>query len=229
MEGTDMLLPQALERMREPGDEAMPVLLHIIGWIVATILFFVLFLPLLGGVVSFDMDQWTTLFLQIDPYLMAGLGIGAVISLSVIGAGWGIAISGASIMGGCVRAPHIKTKNLISIVFCEAVAIYGVIIAIVISTQLKWFQDEKNPNNSIPWMVAAGSCYSLLAAALTVGLGNLACGVCVGIVGSGCAIADAADSTLFVKILVVEIFASALGIFSLIVGVVIATTVKFSK
>ena len=130
-------------------------------------------------------------------------------------------------------------------------AIYGVIVAIILQTKI----ESVNQLSNGLWPTTAYTAgYAILGSGLTTGWANLACGyvVCmrpspvvlnvvsldvdkcfdcsisVGVVGSSAALSDAQNSTLFVKILVVEIFGSALGLFGVIIGIIIAGQANFT-
>jgi len=157
--------------------------------------------------------------LDTSPFMWALLGSALSVGVSVVGAAWGIYICGVSILGGAVRVPRIKIKNLISIIFCEVVAIYGIIISIIFSSKISGRPTTFTRSNYFTG-------FSLFWAGLTVGFSDLACGICVGISGSSAALADAADATLFVKVLVVEIFGSIIGLFGLIIGLIMSGKAK---
>jgi V-type H+-transporting ATPase 21kDa proteolipid subunit len=144
------------------------------------------------------------------------------------GAAWGIWSTGSSLVGASLKAPRIKSKNLISIIFCEATAIYGVILAIILMSKVTPPKDKAyvlDDNWNMATFAYAG--YSVFFSGLSVGITNIASGIAVGIAGSSCALADAQDDTLFVKCLIIEIFASALGIFGIIVGIIQSNGAQF--
>lgn len=143
---------------------------------------------------------------RVRPVVWAGLGIAMGLSLSVFGAAWGIWTTGSSIIGTSIERPRVTTKNLFSVLFCEAVAIYGLISTISL---VQMFKSTMTPFQG----------YAIFWSGFTIGVCELSCGVSVGIIGSGAVLADAQNSSLFVKILIIEIFASAIGLFGIVVGI----------
>merc|ERR1712151_730803 len=148
--------------------------------------------------------------------------------ISIVGAAWGIFVTGVSLEGASIKTPRIRTKNLVSVVFCEAVAIYGVIMGIILAEKM-----EKEPANLMTdeavYNKALFSGFSLFWTGFAVGVSNLVCGMCVGVTGSGAALADAQEPDTFIKILVIEIFGSALGLFGLIIGIMMGGNAVFPK
>ena len=138
------------------------------------------------------------------------LGVAMSIGLSALGAGWGIFTSGTSLLGAGVVTPEIRSKNLVSIIFCEACAIYGIIVAIILQIGMKQFPEPAGPEDYF-----AG--YAFFSAGAISGFSNLFCGICVGLVGSAAALASAQIDELFIKLLIIEIFGSALGLYGVIV------------
>ena len=110
---------------------------------------------------------------------------------------------------------------MISVIFCEAIAIYGVIIAILLQSKPKSW-DYQSGEKLDQFHEAKRQGYKIFNAGAMVGFTNLTCGICVGIIGSGAAIVDAQKKGTFMKMLIIEIFGSALGLYGVIVAIVVS-------
>ncbi len=89
----------------------------------------------------------------------------------------GIWTVGTSLMGAAVKATRIKSKNLISVIFCEATAIYGVIMALILAGKIAPLDNPVGgfPQGfNYPLLYWAGYC--MFWSGLGVGLSNLASG-----------------------------------------------------
>ena len=134
-------------------------------------------------------ESWGEIVYCIYPYSWAYIGVATSISLSILGAVWGIYITGASLIGCAIKSPRIRTKNLVSIVFCEAVAIYGVIMSILMSEKIEIYKDNFYENEEVYRKILHAS-LSLFWIGIGVGFSNIICGVCVGVSGASCVLAD---------------------------------------
>ncbi len=60
---------------------------------------------------------WSETLTHMSPYGFANFGIAFGLGLSVVGAAWGIWLTGSSLVGAAVKAPRIRSKNLIRYVW----------------------------------------------------------------------------------------------------------------
>merc|ERR1712146_256591 len=63
-------------------------------------------------------DTWSNQFSTIDPVFLSFFGTAFALGFSVLGAAWGIFLTGSSLLGAAIKVPRIRSKNLISVIFC---------------------------------------------------------------------------------------------------------------
>ena len=73
------------------------------------------------------------------------------------------------------------------------------------------------------YQIAENSGFAAFWVGILVGLSNLFCGVCVGVLGSSTALVTAQNGTTFISMLIVIIFASAIGLYGVIIGIIVNT------
>merc|ERR1711990_107268 len=137
----------------------------------------------------------------------SSMGSAAAISLGCMGAAYGTAKSSIGISAVGVLKPELIMRSIIPVVMAGIVGIYGLIVSIIISMAM-----------SGSAKMAAG--FIDLGAGLAVGLAGLASGMCIGIVGDSGVRAFAQQPRVYVTLILILIFAEALGLYGPIVAIV---------
>merc|ERR1711915_1026285 len=104
-------------------------------------------------------------------------------------------------------------RSIIPVVMAGVLGIYGLITAVIINSKL-----------GEPATYSNFEGYAHMGSGMIVGLSSMSAGMAIGIVGDAGVRANAQQPKLFVGMILILIFAEALGLYGLIVGLVVAST-----
>ncbi len=136
-----------------------------------------------------------------------------------IGAAYGTAKSGIGIASMGVLKPDLIMKSIVPIVMAGILGIYGLIIAVILLQKISY--TAAGLNASTYGNVNIG--YKNFAGGLTCGFSALSAGVAIGVVGDSGVRANAIEGKMFVGMILILIFAEALGLYGLIIGIILAS------
>merc|ERR1712031_88859 len=142
------------------------------------------------------------------------MGCAAALVFACLGAAYGTAKSGVGVANMGVLHSEMIMKSIIPIIMAGVLGIYGLIVAVLLGSGI----DGKKPYN-----YASYSGYSALAAGLCCCMAGLSAGIAIGIVGDAGVRANARQPKLFVGVILILIFAEALGLYGLIVALILSS------
>merc|ERR1719181_2073560 len=140
------------------------------------------------------------------------MGCAAALVFACLGAAYGTAKSGVGVANMGVLHPDVVMKSIIPVVMAGVLGIYGLIVAVLLASGIK-------ADGAYSYSSYSG--FSALSAGLCCGLAGLAAGIAIGIVGDAGVRANARQPKLFVGIILILIFAEALGLYGLIVALIL--------
>merc|ERR1711988_771761 len=140
------------------------------------------------------------------------MGCAAALVFAYLGAAYGTAKSGVGVANMGVLHSEMIMKSIIPIIMAGVLGIYGLIVAVLLGSGI----DGKKP-----YAYASYSGYSALAAGLCCGMAGLSAGIAI-IVGDAGVRANARQPKLFVGVILILIFAEALGLYGLIVALILS-------
>merc|ERR1711990_1069908 len=142
------------------------------------------------------------------------MGCAAALVFACLGAAYGTAKSGVGVANMGVMHADMVMKSIIPIIMAGVLGIYGLIVAVLLGSSI---------TGTEAYGYASYSGYSALAAGLCCGMAGLSAGIAIGIVGDAGVRADARQPKLFVGVILILIFAEALGLYGLIVALILSS------
>jgi len=104
---------------------------------------------------------------------------------------------------------------VLQVVMAGVLGIYGLIIAVIISNEVTTVSEKKPSYTQF-------KAFAHFGGGIACGLSGLAAGLAIGIVGETLTQASAVQPKLFVGMVLILIFAEALGLYGLIVGLILS-------
>ena len=146
-----------------------------------------------------------------DPtaYFFGYMGIASALVFANLGAAYGTAKSGVGICSMGVLKPDKIIKSVIPVIMAGILGIYGLIVAVILN--------QKIGDTGYNYKKA----YSHLASGLCCGLSSLGAGIAIGIGGDAGVRALGQTDKIFVGMMLILIFAEALGLYGLIVSLIL--------
>lgn len=140
------------------------------------------------------------------------MGIASALVFANLGSSYGTAKAGVGIASlGVIDSSKIF-RALIPIIMAGILGIYGIIVSVLINTKAK----------SASLSLADG--YKLLSAGLCCGLSSLAAGLAIGVAGDAGVRAFAQTDGIFVGMILIMIFAEAIGLYGMIIAIIIQSS-----
>lgn len=143
------------------------------------------------------------------------MGVTSALVFANLGAAYGTAKSGVGIASMGVMRPELVMRNIIPVVMAGVLGIYGLIVAVIL-------QGSIFPPNDKGTAYSSFVGFAHLAAGLCCGLSGLAAGMAIGVVGDAGVRAVGQQEKLFVGMILILIFAEALGLYGLIVALILS-------
>merc|ERR1711937_504766 len=142
------------------------------------------------------------------------MGCAAALVFACLGAAYGTAKSGVGVANMGVMHSDMVMKSIIPIIMAGVLGIYGLIVAVLIGSGI---------TGDKPYNYSSYSGYAALAAGLCCGMAGLSAGIAIGIVGDAGVRANARQPKLFIGVILILIFAEALGLYGLIVALILSS------